>query len=82
MRGGVEQHLVFVLAVQIDEPAHEIAQRRRRGQGAIDERPTSALRGNFPADDGLSSVRLFEHRLNGREILAGADQIGRGAAAD
>src|SRR5712691_13399044 len=82
MREGIEQRLMFVLAVQLHEPRRQIAQRRRGRQGAIDERAASSLAADFTADDQLALAALFENGLDGGLRLARADQISGGARAE
>ena len=82
MRGGIEQHLVLVLPVQIDERAGGLAQRRARDERAVDEGAAASLRRDLAADDHLAAVRLLEHRLDGGGLFAGPDELGAGAAAD
>ena len=81
VRGGIEQRLVLVLAVQLDEVGRHLAQHRGGGQRAVDERPAPPGCGDLPADQDLAAVRPLEDRLDGRGVGAGADQVGRGAAA-
>ena len=77
MLGGIEQRLVFVLAVQVDELAPEFPQRRRRGERVVDERAAAALRRDLPSHDHLAAVRPLEDRLNRRGLLAGAHEVAR-----
>jgi hypothetical protein len=82
MRCGIEQHLVFVLTVQIDERAGGVAQRRGRDERAVHEGAASALRRHFAANDHVSAVGLLEDRLHGRGLFSRADEIRAGASAD
>ena len=82
MRGGIEQDLVLVLAVQIDERAGGLAERRAGDERAVDEGPAAPLRRDFAADDHFAAVGLLEDRLDGRGLLAGPDELGAGASAD
>ena len=81
VRGRVEQHLVLVLPVEVDERAGEVAQRGARREGAVDERAASSLRRHFPAHDDLATVGSVEDGLDRSGFLAGAHELGRGAAA-
>ena len=82
VRRGIEQHLVLVLPVEVDERAGEVAQRAARHERAIDECAAASLRRHFPAHDDLATVGGVEHGFDRRGFLAGAHELGRGAAAD
>ena len=82
VRGRVEQHLVLVLPMEVDERAGELAQRGARHEGAVDERAASSLRRHFPAHDDLAAVGGVEDGFDRSGFLAGAHELGRGAAAD
>ncbi len=77
----VEQRLVLMLPVQLHQPRRQIAQRGRRGERAVDEGPASSLAGELAADDDLGAA-MFEDRFNRRVRLAGAHEVGGGAAAE
>jgi hypothetical protein len=94
VRGRVEQALRLVLAVDGREEHSELAQQRDRHQGAVDGRPTAAVRRDLAADDDL--VGLDRQAVPGRErgsllavpegldragLLARAHQIRRGPGA-
>ena len=79
---GIEQHLVLVLPVEVDERAGEVAQRAARHERAVDERAASSLRRHFPAHDDFATVGGVEHGFDRGGFLAGAHELGRGAAAD
>lgn len=82
MRGWIEQHLVLVLSVQVDERRGELAQNRRRSEGAINECATApSLRRNFAPDDHFRPVGLLEDRLDGCGIFARSHEVARRAAA-
>ena len=78
----IEQLLVFVLAMQFDQPVGEVLECAGGGQRSGDEGPAAALRGDFAADDDLLPPSVFEDGFDGGQLLAGADQILRGAAAE
>ncbi len=82
VRGRIEQHLVLVLSVQIDERPGELAQRAARDERAVDEGAAASLGRHFPADDDLAAVGGVEHGFDRGGLLAGAHELGRGAAAD
>ena len=82
MLGGIEQLLMFVLAVQLDQPIRQILERRGGGQRAVDEGAAAALRGDLAAHDQLAAVFGFEDRFDGGDVFAGANQILRGASAE
>ena len=56
-------------------------QRAGGRQRAVDERAAAALRGDLAADEQLFAAAL-EDRFDGRGVLAGADEVARGAAAE
>ena len=78
---GIEQLLMFVLAVQLDESIRQVLQRAGGGQRAGDERAAPTLRRDLAPDDDLLRRRSFEDRLDRGELFAGADQILRRASA-
>ena len=82
MRRRIEQHLVLVLAVEIDEVGGQLAQRRARHQRAVDEGAAAALGRDLAPDDQFAAVGVFEDRLDRRLLLPGPDEIRRRAAAD
>ena len=82
MRGRIEQHLVLVLAVEIDEAAAQIAQCGAGGEGAVDRGAAAALRRDFATDDHLAAVRGIEDRLDAGAVLTGTDEFGRGTPPD
>jgi hypothetical protein len=53
MGGGIEQGVVFVLAVDLDQLGGEIFERARRGQLTIDESPAAPLGGHFPSNEEI-----------------------------
>src|SRR5690606_4702968 len=55
---GSEQRLVLVLAVQVDEPAPDLAKDRRRRRGPVDPRAVPPLGGDFAAQDDEPVLRL------------------------
>ena len=77
-----QQSLVLVLPVDVDEVADGLAQHRGGGEGVVDERAASALRGDFAADEDLAAVGSFNRRLDHRVVGARADEVGHGAAAE
>jgi hypothetical protein len=79
---GIEQLLVLVLSVELDQSLSQVTQRCRGRKSAIHKGPTSALRGDFAAHDGLGSVGLLEDCLNGGDLLAGPHEVQRGASAE
>jgi hypothetical protein len=67
--------------MQLDESRGEITERRRRGEGAVDKRPASALSRDVAADHELTTLGGLEDRLDCRLTLAGTDEIlGRAGA--
>ncbi len=82
VRGGIEQDLMFVLSVQVDEPAAGVAQRGARRQCAVDQRAAASLGRDFAPHDQLAPVLGFEDCLDGGQLFAGAHEIGGGASAD
>lgn len=77
----IEQELVFVLAVQFDEPRDGLAQRAGRREGAVDEGAIASAGRNFPSSGQLASVCLLEERLDRCQGIPGPDQVCRGSAA-
>ncbi len=82
MRGRVEQHLMLVLAVQIDERAAE-----SRSAALVASAPSTNARLRPCAETSrrtISSraVRRVEDRLDGRAVLARTHQLGARASAD
>jgi hypothetical protein len=73
VRQRIEQRLVLVLAVQFDQLVRKVAQRRRGGQRAVDERAAAAGAGQLAPDDDLAAcpersrvaARVFEDGLDG-----------------
>ena len=51
MGGWVEQRLVLVLPVQLDEPLRQVTEGGRRGQGAVDEGPATAVARDVASND-------------------------------
>ncbi len=82
VRGRIEQDLVLVLSVEIHQRPGGVAERRTRDERAVHEGAAPALRRDLAADDHFPAVRLFEHRLDGRGLFAGPDQVRAGASAD
>jgi hypothetical protein len=81
MRRGIEQHLVLVLAVEIDERSGD-----SRSAALVTSAPSTNARLR-PCDEtrGGRSLRrrpAFEDGLDGGGFLAGPDEVGAGAAAD
>ena len=72
---------MFVLAVQLDEAVGEILERRRGGQGAVDEGAAPALAGQLAPHDDLAAFLVLEDGFYGGQVLAGAEKVlGRAAA--
>ena len=82
MFGRVEERLVLVLTVQIDQRRAELAQRGRRRERVVDERAAAALRGDLAPHDDFAAVGPLEDRLDGRDLLAGPDEVGARPPAD
>jgi hypothetical protein len=82
VRGWIEQHLMFVLAVQIDEPADGIAQRGAGDEDAVDEGAAASLRRHLAAHDHIPPGGRFEDRLHGGAVFAGAHEISAGPPSD
>src|SRR5262245_65732813 len=76
MGQGIEQRLVFVLAVQLDQLCGEFAKRRGGRERPTDERSASALARQLAPDNGFLAI-VLENRLDDRVRFAGAYQIGR-----
>ena len=72
---------MFVLAVQLDEPAERSRSARRGRQGAVDERAAPALARDLAADDDLARRRA-RRSLRCGVRFAGPHQIGRRAGAE
>ena len=81
MRRRIEQRLVLVLAVELDEAAGQLLERAGGRERAVDERAAAPLRGDLAADEQLLAAAL-EDGLDGGGVLAGADEVARGAAAE
>ena len=62
----VEQHLMFVLTMEIDERARQLAERDVGDERAVDERAAPALRRDLTPDDDFSTVWCIEDRFNRR----------------
>ena len=73
---------MLVLAVQIDQDAGQLAERRAGGERAVDEGAAAALRRDLAPQDHFPAVRRVEDGLDRRRVLPGPDEVGRGAAAD
>ncbi len=80
MRRRVQQGLVFVLAVQLDQPRGQILQRTGGRQVPVDERTAPALGGDLASDQQLLAP-AFEDGLDCRAVLPGSDQVAGGATA-
>ena len=80
MRRGIEQCLMFVLAVQLDEARRQILQRAGRRQLAVDEGAAATLRGDFAAHQQLLPAALENASIDGG-VFARPDQVAGGAAA-
>ena len=73
---------MLVLTVEVDQPCGDLAKCGGGRKRAVDERAApTALRGDLPPDDQVLPAGLLEHRFDGSLLLAGADQVGRGAPA-
>ena len=79
MRFWIGEHLMFVLAVELDQPLGQLAERGRCCQRAIDERAASALRGDLATYDDLATLAL-ELRFDFCHLGTGSHQIARGAS--
>ena len=79
----IEQRLVLVLPVQLDERRRLLAERRGGDERVVDERAAAPLRVDVAADDQRRSTFGRPHRTPPARglCLAGADEIGRRAAA-
>jgi hypothetical protein len=76
-----EQYLMLVLSMQLDQLGGQLAQRSGSGQRAVDERPTTALRGDLAAYHELASGLCFEERLDMCDLFSSANEITRGSTA-
>ena len=66
----VEQRLVLVLAVEIDQRADRLPQRRGRDELPVEEGAAPALGGDLASDDQLVAGRRVEHCLDYRRFFA------------
>ena len=69
---------MFVLTVQLNQPAREIFQRASRRERAVDKSTAPPLRRNLSTDEQLLSS-AFENRLDGRRVLSGTDDALHGS---
>jgi hypothetical protein len=74
VRQGIEQRLVFVLAVHLDQARGQVAKSGRRRQRPVDEGPAASLAGEFAADDDFLTGTL-EDGFDGGVRLARPDQV-------
>jgi len=82
VRVRIEQHLVFVLAVEIDKWRSELAQCARRGERPIHERAAAAaLRCDLASHDQFRSILPFKNRFDRRGIFAGSHKVAGCTAA-
>jgi vacuolar-type H+-ATPase catalytic subunit A/Vma1 len=81
MAGGVEEYLVFVLAVQFQQAVREIPQRPRSGERPVDEGAAAALGRHLAAHDDLAG-RVLELRLDQRGVGTGSNELTRRAPAE
>ncbi len=79
---GIEQGLVLVLAVQVDQPGAEFAERGGGHEFAVDERAASPLGGHLAPNEQFAAVTVVEHRLDRRHVRPGSNQVGGRAAAE
>ena len=95
---GLEQPLMLVLAVELHEVLAEPLQEPDRRRRVVDVDPVPSGAGDLSLHDELPLTRGVaglvenggqrapaidvEHRLDGGQILAGADQVGVGARAE
>ena len=78
----IQQHLVLVLAVEVDERPGQIAERAACDERAVHERAAPSLRRHFSPDDDFTAVGGVEDRFDRRGILSRAHELGGGASAD
>ena len=77
----IEQRLVFVLAVQLNQPIGELFERASRDERAVDEGATAPLRRDLSPDEQLFPTTL-EDRLDRRRVLTGPHEIARRPSAE
>src|SRR5262245_48507113 len=73
---------MFVLSVQIDEIAGDVAQAGTRRQCAVDKGAAASLRGDLAPYDHFPAVARVENAFNRRGIFASAHEICGGTATD
>ena len=71
-----------MLSVEVHEGAEAFLERGGRDELVVEERAAAALGRNLAPDDDLTAVGRLEDRLDRGRGLAGADEVGRRAAAD
>jgi hypothetical protein len=69
MRRGIEQRLMFVLAMELDEPARELLESTGSGERAVDERTAAPLHRDLSSDEQLLAA-TFEDRFDRRGVFA------------
>jgi hypothetical protein len=77
-----KEGLVGVLAVQIDQTAPPLCERRHRRHPAVDVCPAASAGWHRPGEDDLDPVRRLEATLDPRLACAGAHEHRVGAASD
>ena len=83
MRRRIEQHLVLVLAMEIHQVRGQLAQRRRRHQGAVEEGAApAALDRDVAADHQLGAGGVLEDGFDRRLLLPRPHEIRRRPAPD
>ena len=83
VRSRIEQHLVLVLAMEIDQVGGQLTQRRGRDQGAVEEgAAATALNRHVAPDHQFRTTGVFEDGLYRGLLLPRPHEIRRRPAAD
>ena len=72
---------MFVLSVELDEPAGQFLQRAGGDERAIDERPAASLSRDLAPDDDFLVAGLKD-RFDRRDLFAGTDEVARRPAPE
>jgi hypothetical protein len=78
---GVQQRLVFMLAVQLDQAGGQLLQGAGGGQSSVDERPAAPLSGDLAPHEQLFPAAV-ENRLDRSQFLSSAHEVTRGPSAE
>ena len=82
MRQRIEQRLMLVLAVQLDEPLRQVAQRAAVARAPLMNERLRPWLDDLAADDQLVAVASSKIASMVACGFAGANQVGRGAGAE